>query len=236
MGSGGARDLLYPGTRSSGSGTPGSTVEAFVILRRTRFPLLLAGIAIGGALLLTPAQPTAQSADPLPVMSRQRALAFTRAAEQKLDYLPGEVLVKFTIGHDAGAAASGVVGAGAASRRRPISNGLARSRCCASATDPDAPFIASVLIGPTGSRCPPNQITCAASWRRRAIPPFSRQWNFTALGFAQSVGHQPRRANANTIVAVVDTGVTTVNQSFRCGDVERQRLQSSRLRSRSATI
>lgn len=182
-----------------------------MILRRTRLPLLLAGVGIGGALLLTPAQPTAQSADPLPVMSRQRALAFTRAAAQRLDYLPGEVLVKFRSGMTPGQQQAAL----SALRSRPAASNLQWIGEVALLRDPadsDAPFIARVLSAqPEVEYAEPNYL------RRFMVTPrdpsFSRQWNFTAIDLPKAWDINPG-ANANTVVAVVDTGVTTVNQSF----------------------
>src|SRR6266851_4180163 len=48
-------------------------------------------------------RPQCGEGTPLPVMSAERAWAFVQAAERKLHYLPGEVLVKFTISSSAGA-------------------------------------------------------------------------------------------------------------------------------------
>src|SRR5262245_19062161 len=44
-------------------------------------------------------------------------------------------------------------------------------------------------------------------------PSFSRQWNFTALDLPRAWDINPG-ANASTVVAVLDSGVTTVNQTF----------------------
>ena len=70
--------------------------------RRFNVPRVLVLTALIAALCiaLVGRQVRAQTADltPFPVMSAQRAWAFVQAAERKLDYLPGEVLVKFKPG------------------------------------------------------------------------------------------------------------------------------------------
>ncbi len=192
-----------------------------MILRRTHLALLLAGLAIGGGVLTTPAHPTAQTTEPLPVMSKARALAFSRAAEQHLDYLPGEVLIKFRSGMTPGQQQAAL----SALRSKPAASDLqwiGEVALLRDAADPDAPFIARVLSAqPEVEYAEPNYL------RRFMITPrdpsFSRQWNFTAIDLPKAWDINPG-ANANTVVAVVDTGVTTVNQTFNVGHVERERL------------
>src|SRR6185503_19612637 len=128
--------ILYPWihTRSGGQ----------VTLQRSHLTLLVAAVSIGGTLLLARARPTAQSADPLPVMSKERALAFVRAAQGRLDYLPGEVLIKFR----SGVSQTQQQAALSSLRSRPSAGNLqwiGEIALLRDAADPDAPFLARVL-------------------------------------------------------------------------------------------
>ena len=180
-------------------------------LGRTHLSLLLAAVTIGGALTATREQPRAQSSDPLPVMSKERALAFVRAAEQHLDYVPGEVLVKFR----AGTSPSQQQAALSALRSRPSTTDLRWIGDVAllrDSADLDAPFLARVLSAqPEVEYAEPNYLQRFNA--TPSDPSFSRQWNFRALDLPRAWDINPG-ANANTLVAVLDTGVTTVNQSF----------------------
>ena len=62
--------------------------------------LLLATLVAASFVASTGPRVRAQTAEPsaYPVMSAARAWAFVQAAERKLDYVPGEVLVKFKPG------------------------------------------------------------------------------------------------------------------------------------------
>ena len=178
-------------------------------LQRSHLVLLVAAVSIGGTLLI--ARPTAQSADPLPVMSKERALAFVRAAEARLDYLPGEVLIKFR----SGVSQSQQQAALSALRSRPSAGDLqwiGEIALLRDAADPDAPFLARVLSAqPEVEFAEPNYLR-----RFNATPTdpsFGRQWNFTVLDLPRAWDINPG-ANANTVVAVLDSGVTTVNQTF----------------------
>jgi serine protease len=180
-----------------------------VTLQRSHLVLLVAAVSIGGTLLI--ARPTAQSADPLPVMSKERALAFVRAAEARLDYLPGEVLIKFR----AGVSQSQQQAALSSLRSRPSAGDLqwiGEIALLHDAADPDAPFLARVLSAqPEVEFAEPNYLR-----RFNATPndpSFGRQWNFSVLDFPRAWDINPG-ANASTVVAVLDSGVTTVNQTF----------------------
>src|SRR5438552_3415805 len=70
-------------------------------IRRTAWTAILFLIALGAIPWLTPGGLKAQSTgDPiLPIsISTARTLALLKAADEKLDYVPGEVLVKFRLG------------------------------------------------------------------------------------------------------------------------------------------
>jgi serine protease len=180
-----------------------------VTLQRSHLVLLVAAVSIGGTLLI--ARPTAQSADPLPVMSKERALAFVRAAEARLDYLPGEVLIKFR----AGVSRSQQQAALSALRSRPSAGDLqwiGEVALLRDAADPDAPFLARVLSAqPEVEFAEPNYLRRFNA--TPSDPSFGRQWNFTVLDLPRAWDINPG-ANANTVVAVLDSGVTTVNQTF----------------------
>ena len=182
-----------------------------MILGRTNRTLGVAAATSIAALVLTRGHPHAQSADPLPVMSKERALAFVQAAVERLDYLPGEVLIKFR----SGMTPSQQQAALSALRSRPAASDLqwiGEVALLHDSTDPDARFAARVLSAqPEVEYAEPNYLRRLNATPRD--PSFSRQWNFTALDLPKAWDINPG-ANANTIVAVLDTGVTTVNQSF----------------------
>ena len=176
-------------------------------LQRSHLTLLVAAASIGGTMLIARARPTAQSADPLPVMSTARALAFVRAAEARLDYLPGEVLIKFR----SGVSQAQQQAALSSLRSRPAANDLVWIGDIAllrDAADPDAPFVARVLSAqPEVEFAEPNYLRHFNATPRD--PSFGRQWNFTVLDLPRAWDINPG-ANANTVVAVLDSGVTTV--------------------------
>ena len=180
-------------------------------LQRSHLTLLVAAVAIGGTLLIARARPTAQSADPLPVMSKARALAFVRAAEARLDYLPGEVLIKFR----SGVSQTQQQAALSSLRSRPSAGDLqwiGEIALLRDANDPDAPFLARVLSAqPEVEFAEPNYLRRFNATPRD--PSFGRQWNFSVLDLPRAWDINPG-ANANTVVAVLDSGVTTVNATF----------------------
>jgi serine protease len=182
-----------------------------VTLQRSHLTLLVAAVSIGGTMLIARARPTAQSADPLPVMSKERVLAFVRAAEARLDYLPGEVLIKFRSGVSQAQQQAALTSL----RSRPAANDLVwigEIALLRDAADPDAPFVARVLSAqPEVEFAEPNYLRRFNATPRD--PSFGRQWNFTVLDLPRAWDINPG-ANAGTVVAVLDSGVTTVNQTF----------------------
>src|SRR5262245_6772824 len=184
--------------------------SADVTITRAYCAPLLVAATIGSALVLR-AQPTAQSADPLPVMSRERALAFARAAEARLDYLPGEVLIKFR----SGVSQTQQQAALSTLRSRPSAGDLkwiGEIALLRDTTETDAPFLARLLSAqPEVEFAEPNYLRHFKA--TPTDPSFSRQWNFTALDLPRAWDINPG-ANASTVVAVLDSGVTTVNQTF----------------------
>ncbi len=144
-------------------------------------------------------------------MTKERALAFIRAADERLDYLPGEILVKFR----PGMSPSQQQAALSVLRSRPSASELQWIGDVAllrDSTDPDSPFLASLLSAqPEVAYAEPNYLRRFNA--APSDPSFSRQWNFSALDLPRAWDINPG-ANANTIVAVLDSGLTTVAQAF----------------------
>ena len=168
-----------------------------------------AGASVRGQQRRTPRQVVA----PLPVMSAERTAAFVDAAARGVDYLPGEVLVKFKDGVtvEQQQRALDVL------RDRPAAGGMEWTGDVAvlrDAGEPDSRALAERLASqPEVIYAEPNYI------RHHLLTPNDtgyapRQWNFPAIdlprGWDINAG-----ANSNIIVAVVDTGITTVNQTFQ---------------------
>jgi serine protease len=173
---------------------------------------------LGGAIIVTSPGARAQEALlELPVASEARARAFVDAARRHLDYLPGEVLVKFRPGTTAPQQQSAI----SVLRSRPalsdlewIGDDLAVLR---DPGDADAPHLASLLGSqPEIEYAEPNYLR-----RITAVPTdpsYGRQWNFSALDLPHAWDINGG-ANSDTIVAVLDTGITTVNQTFNASTV-----------------
>ena len=171
--------------------------------------------------------------DPQPRTVRRRtetrARALLDARQRGLDYVPGEVIVKFR----AGIASVTRQRALSALRSRPSVNDLEWHGDVALLTDvtePDAHLLAHQLrqqreveyaepnylirIKPVGERV---KLDMAADAELAATPndPFytSHQWNFSGLNMPRAWDINAG-ATPDIVVAVVDTGVTTVNQTF----------------------
>jgi serine protease len=174
------------------------------------------------------AQPPAQlGAFPLQ-LTTARAQEFVDAADRRLKYLPGEVLVKFKDGMGPAAQQRALMSL----RSRPSVDTLRWVGDVAVVTDPTQPD-ATILAGQLASQpevayAEPNYLDRVAprsemaerplmTGVRTALvpsdPDFPLQWNFTAIGMPDAWTINPG-GNPNLIVAVVDTGVTTVNQTF----------------------
>jgi serine protease len=147
------------------------------------------------------------------ILTPARALSFVQAANRKLDYVPGEVLVKFK----GGVTATGQQRALMALRSRPavselrwIADGTAVLR---DSTEPDGTILAAQLgAQPEVEYAEPNYLYHLT--RTPNDPSFvTRQWNFTAIDLPRAWDINDG-ATANTIVAVVDSGITTVTRSF----------------------
>jgi serine protease len=158
-------------------------------------------------------RPSAPARDPVPVMSAERTAEFVDAAARGLDYLPGEVLVKFKDGAtvDQQQRALDVL------RDRPSADRMEWTGDVAVLRDPgepDARVLAERLASqPEVEYAEPNYI------RHHLLTPNDtgygpRQWNFPAIDLPRGWDINPG-ANSNITVAVVDTGITTVNQTFQ---------------------
>ena len=173
---------------------------------------------------------TAVPRDPQPrsVQGRTttRARSLREARERRLDHIPGEVIVKFRDGMNPVRRQRALT----ALRSRPSVNDLEWHRDVALLVDQtgqDARAIASELNAqPEVEYAEPNYLVRVKPLRPvpldlgeahpTATPNdtnYSAQWNFSALDMARVWDINPG-AGADITVAVVDTGVTTVNQTF----------------------
>jgi serine protease len=185
---------------------------------RTAGKLVAAGIAAGLlAPILSPtksvnAQTDTWSPPYRMLLTAERALALVEAADRKLDYVPGEVLVKFKTG----VGAQGQQRALSALRSRPGPADLRWVGDVAVWTDPterDATILAAQLKDqPEVAYAEPNYLS------RVSVTPNDpgfgdRQWNFTTLEMPKVWDINPGASDA-IVVAVVDTGITAVSRSF----------------------
>jgi len=189
------------------------------MLRRSKIVdsrVLLIAIIVAVAGMLAPLPTHAQSdswTPPYPmILTPERALAFVQAADQKLDYLPGEVLLKFKDG----VTPVGQQRALMALRSRPDVSDLHWLGDVALFTDQrerDATVLAAQLSAqPEITYAEPNYLLHKMSTPND--PSFaSRQWNFSAIDLPRAWDINTG-SNASVIIAVVDYGITDVNQSF----------------------
>jgi serine protease len=162
---------------------------------------------IGVASIFIRAQQAEPAAGPLSFMSAADAQAFADAAAGQLDFLPGEVIVRFKDGVERSAQqrALDVI------RSRPSIDRLEWHGDYAVLRDPSQPD-ARVLAEQLGAQpevayAEPNRL------RRKSLTPNDtgyspRQWNLQAIDMPKAWDINPG-ARADIIVAVVDTGVTT---------------------------
>jgi serine protease len=170
----------------------------------------LAVLALGAAAALRPPGVAGQlSPAPMDVMPAARAAAFVDAASRGLDYLPGEVVIKFKegVGPERQQRALDAV------RSRPSADALEWVGDVAilhDASQPDAHVLAEQLgAQPEVLYAEPNYL------RHKNLTPNDtgygpRQWNLQTLDFPRAWTINPG-ASASIIVAVVDTGITTTN-------------------------
>jgi serine protease len=175
-----------------------------------------------------PAMP-AVDVGPLQLTS-DRVAEFVAAYDRHLNYLPGEVLVTFKPGMTPAQQQRALM----ALRSRPsvddlhwLPGGIALLR---DSTQPDAHVLASQLLEqPEVQSAQPNYLFHRAVQRQRALPTpglsgrtlgvpsdpqyNNYQWNFAMLDMPRAWDINPG-GSSSLIVATVDTGVTTVTQSF----------------------
>jgi serine protease len=145
-------------------------------------------------------------------MSAARTAAFVSAASNKLNYLPGEVVVRFKDG----VSTAQVQRALSVVRSQPTVDSLEWAGQVAivrDATEPDTIQLAQRLAAqPEVQYAEPNYIR-----HYKATPNdpdyAARQWNFPAIDLPRAWDINPG-ASASVIIAIVDTGVTNVNQTF----------------------
>jgi serine protease len=146
------------------------------------------------------------------ILTSARAAAFAQAAAEHLDYVPGEVLVKFRRGTSLLARNRAL----SALRSRPTSDRLRWLGDVAVVKEPredDATVIAAQLSRqPEVEWAEPNFLSRISTTPND--PGFSdRQWNFSAIDVPRAWDINPG-GSPDTTVAVLDTGITSVTDSF----------------------
>jgi serine protease len=146
------------------------------------------------------------------ILTPERAEAFVEAADRRLPYVPGEVVVKFK----PGVTTSGQQRALMALRSRPDVSALRWSAGAAVLRDesqPDSTVLAAQLRSqPEVEYAEPNYIRRANSSPND--PGFSgNQWNLTAIDMPKAWDLNAGATNKIT-VAVIDSGITTTDQTF----------------------
>ena len=146
------------------------------------------------------------------LLSADRALAFVRASDRDLPYVPGEVLVRFRDGLGPEAQQRALM----AVRSRPAPGDLRWIGDVAVLTDrtePDAEILAAQLSAqPEVEIAEPNYLYHISTTPND--PGFmQRQWNLRALDMQRAWDINPG-ANDTIIAAVLDTGITEVSRSF----------------------
>jgi serine protease len=176
--------------------------------------MLLAGVCtLAGLLSLQGARVSAQQA-PAPqfLVTPAQLAAYQMAAARKLNYVPGEVLVKFRAGVTAGQQARAL----SSLRSRPLPDRMQwigdRLARLSEPGDPDSIGMAANLARqPEVEYAQPN-------WLRKpsAVPNdpqfAARQWNLSLIDMPRA--WDLNAGGAGVTVAVLDTGLTTVNATY----------------------
>ena len=185
---------------------------------RTATRLAVAAVA-AGFIVLTVSSPARLNAQAEPstaeypmLLTAERALALVQAADDDLDYVPGEVLVRFKDG----VSVAGQQRALRALRSRPSPSDLRWVGDVALWTDlteRDAAILAAQLREqPEVAYAEPN-----ALYRLTLTPNDPgfgpRQWNLSAIDMPRAWDINPGGNNTIT-VAVIDSGITTIARSF----------------------
>src|SRR5262249_50993666 len=176
-----------------------------------RVPVIVAAV-IAAILLTAQSSIIGQNAPPpAPLLSPDTTAAYIDAAQRSLDYLPGQVLVKFK----PGATPEGQQRALEVMRSRPSVDSLEWAGDVAIVRDPlqtDARILAEQLSSPPEVQyAEPTSLAHPLSVRNdTGFGP--RQWNLQQLDMARAWDINPG-GNPSVIIAIVDTGVTTVNET-----------------------
>lgn len=154
-----------------------------------------------------------QTPPPVSLMSAVRAQAFVDAAARGLNYVPGEVVVKFASGQTQAARLRSLQ----AIRDRPGANDVRwlspDTALVHDAGESDPHVLAQELASQSNVvYSSPNYI------RHRSLVPNDpgyglRQWNFQAIDMPHAWDINPG-ANPGITIAIVDTGITTFNGSM----------------------
>jgi serine protease len=182
-------------------------------MRTTLLRWLAVGLLVAAAgSQLGRSRVTAQSASPYDfiLMTRERIEALTEAWNDRLDAVPGEVLVKFKAGMQPAqqTRALSVVRGAAAARTRWIGDVL----WMRAEQEPDPNTLARMLAQqPEVEYAQPNYLR-----RFQAAPndpSYSRQWNFDLIDLPRAWDIN-RGANNTITIAVIDSGINTVTSSL----------------------
>lgn len=175
-----------------------------------RARLALVMVVVGAAVVAGPPRLTGQMGPlPMDVMAAVRAAAFVDAASRGLDYLPGEVVVRFKEGMTPARQQRALD----ALRSRPSLDTLEWAGEVAilrDASQPDALVLADQL------RAQPEVLYAEPNYlRHHDVTPNDtgygpRQWNLQALDMPKAWDINPG-AGTGTVVAILDSGVTTTN-------------------------
>ena len=165
-------------------------------------------VAAVGVLVLAVFVPTRAQVPSIPLAQREVVEGFIEAATNHLDYLPGEVLIKFK----PGVSLAGQQRALMSLRSRPSTSDLqwvGSTALYRDLTQPNARILAAQLSEqPEVAYAEPNYLL-----HMQLVPNdpsySTRQWNFAAINMAGAWDISPGGSNS-TIVAIVDSGVTVV--------------------------
>lgn len=173
--------------------------------------LLLPGLALAAGLSL-PTVAAQQAPQPEFLTSPAQREALELAAARGLDYIPGEVIVKFR----QGTVVAGQARALDALRSRPLPDRLQwigdRTARLRVEGDLDSPAIAATLARqPEVEYAHPNWLL-----KKNLVPNDtsygSRQWNFSAINMPGAWDVNP--GASGVIVAVIDSGMTSVTATY----------------------
>lgn len=178
---------------------------------RTR-TLLLVGLALASLPFVPPAVRAQQTPQPVFLLSPAEREAIELAAVQGLAYIPGEVIVKFREGTTV--ATQGRVLS--VLRERPLPERLRwiadRTAVLRMQTDNDAPSVAATLrTQPEVEYAQPNWLLRPKQAAPNDTQYAARQWNLAQLDMPRAWAIN---TGANITVAVIDSGMTSVNQTY----------------------